>query len=731
MESRRSMPKSEGELPRSGILALFAPRYLTCHKSWHLIKVCFLGAMMLSTGRYSSPGDVGSEGLYFRPPAVPLVVHDPYFSIWSFSDQLSGDWPRHWTGRPHALACMIRVDGNCYRLMGRPMEEIPTMLQVALEVFPTRTIYRWQNSEVQVQLTFLTPALPHSLEVLARPVTYLIWEIHSADGHTHLVDLYYDNSAELAVNEPSQPVTWDRGSTEALLWMRVGTVDQPILAKAGDDLRIDWGYAYVAVPKAEDVSTVIAPHDACRRLFAAIGRIPEWDDQQKPRPAQERWPVLSCAWSGRVGPSKPIRWHLLLGYDDLFSIEYLGERLRPWWRKELETFPDILTVANSELPELQARCERFDHELLEDARRLGGEGYAALVALAFRQTLGGHKLVIGSTGEPMLFSKECFSNGCIGTVDVMYPASPFFMLFNNVLLKATVLPVLEYAASPRWKFPFPPHDLGTYPLANGQVYGGGEKSEEGQMPVEESGNMLIVMYAISILDGNVEFAKRYWSLITRWANYLAEKGFDPENQLCTDDFTGPLAHNCNLSVKAIVALGCYAEVCRMAGKLEEANWFRRLAEDFAGQWVRAADDGDHYRLAFDRPGTWSQKYNLVWDKIFGLNLFPPEVRPKEIAFYKKQLLPYGLPLDNRALFTKTDWQVWTATLADSREDFDTLMRPIYRFLNETPDRVPLTDWYWAHDGRLRGFRARPVIGGIFIPFLNDRLLWAKWQKFAP
>jgi len=730
MVARWSMPNCEGELSGADNLALYAPRYLSCHKCFHLVKVCFLGAMVLSTGSYSALGDVGSEGVYSRPPAVPLVVHDPYFSIWSFGDQLSEDWPRHWTGRPHALACMIRVDGNCYRLMGRPVEEIPPMPQVALAVFPTRTTYRWKIPEVQVQLTFLTPALPHNLEVLARPVTYVIWEIHSADGNTHLVDLYYDNTAELAVNEPTQLVTWDRGSTEHLVWMRVGTVDQPILAKAGDDLRIDWGYAYVAVPIGEDVRTVIGPHDACRRLFAATGNIPEGDDRQKPRPARDRWPVLSCAWSGRVGPDKPIRWYLLLGYDDLFSIEYLGERLKPWWRKEAETFPDLLTVANTELPHLQARCERFDHELLEDAQRLGGEGYAALVALAFRQTLGGHKLVVGPTDEPMLFSKECFSNGCIGTVDVMYPASPFFMLFNNVLLKATVLPVLEYAVSPRWKFPFAPHDLGTYPLANGQVYGGGEKSEEGQMPVEESGNMLIVIYAISALDENVEFAERYWPLLARWADYLAERGFDPENQLCTDDFTGPLAHNCNLSLKAIVALGCYAEMCRMAGRVEEAKRFRRLAEDFAGQWIRAADDGDHYRLAFDRPGTWSQKYNLVWDKIFGLNLFPPEVRQKEIAFYKKQLLPYGLPLDNRALFTKTDWQVWTATLADSREEFDTLMRPIYRFLNETPDRVPLTDWYWAHDGRLRGFRARPVIGGIFIPFLNDPALWAKWQKFA-
>jgi hypothetical protein len=675
---------------------------------------------------FSDSGASGNEGPASRPPAVPLVVHDPYFSIWSFGDNLAQDWPRHWTGKIHALCSLIRIDGKPYRLMGVAPADIPALAQTSVEVTPTKTTYTWRSDEVEVQLTFLTPALPYDMALLSRPVTYLVWSVRSVDGKKRMIDVYFDVTGELAVNEPDQKVTWSRGQAGDLDWLRIGTVDQPILGKKGDNLRIDWGYAYVAVQRHAQTATAVSDHDTARNQFCNNGRIPRRDDGNKPRAVNDRWPVLAAMHSGQVTPEHTFAWRVMLAYDDLFSIEYMGQRLRPYWRKEFTNILDLLALADRQFADLANRCQAFDQELLDDAKKLGGLGYANLTAISHRHTLGAHKLVEGPQGQPMLFSKECFSNGCIGTVDVIYPAAPIFMLFNNELLKASVVPVLDYAASPRWKFPFAPHDLGTYPLANGQVYGGGETSEERQMPVEESANLLIIAYAISRLDGDTAFAQKYAHLFERWAKYLEDKGFDPENQLCTDDFTGPLAHNCNLSVKATLALACYAEIARMAGKTEEARKYRKLAEEFAARWVQAADDGDHYRLAFDKPGTWSQKYNLVWDKIFGLNVFPNEVRQKEIAFYKRQLQPYGLPLDNRALFTKTDWEVWTATLADSREDFDALMKPLYRFVDETPDRVPLTDWYWTHDAKLRGFRARPVIGGVFIKFLESPELWQKW-----
>src|SRR5260370_38123569 len=331
-------------------------------------------------------------------------------------------------------------------------------------------------------------------------------------------------------------------------------------------------------------------------------------------------------------------------------------------------------------------------------------------------------------GKPLLFSKENFSNGCIDTVDVTYPSAPFFLLLKPQLLGAQLRPVMEYANLSRWRWSFAPHDLGTYPLANGQVYGGGERSDENQMPVEESGNMLILLGALARAEGEADFAAEYWLLLSKWAEYLRNKGIDPENQLSTDDFAGHLAHNSNLSIRVITGLGGVGKMAHMVGKKVEADEYLRTAADFAKRWVKMADDGDHYRLAFDKPGTWSMKYNLVWDKLLGLNLFPYEVARKELLFYKTKQNKYGLPLDNRESYTKLDWLVWTASLADSEADFQALVDPAYRFANESGSRVPLSDWYWTQDAKQRGFQARSVVGGIFIKMLNDPAAWRKWAK---
>ena len=191
---------------------------------------------------------------------------------------------------------------------------------------------------------------------------------------------------------------------------------------------------------------------------------------------------------------------------------------------------------------------------------------------------------------------------------------------------------------------------------------------------------------------------------------------------------GHLAHNANLSVKAILGLAAYGDLCRMRRDRGDAEQYAKLAEADAEHWMKVAADGDRYRLAFDKPGTWSQKYNLVWDRILGLNVFPPSVARKEVAYYEKVMRRYGVPLDSRTRLTKTDWSFWSATLADNRTDFEEIISPIYDYLNNTTVRDPIADSYETDKVHSGGMHARPVVGGFFIKLLADRALWKKWAR---
>jgi hypothetical protein len=661
-----------------------------------------------------------------RPPSVPLVACDPYFSIWSPADKLTDANTVHWTGKPHRLTSLVRIDGKAFRLMGAEPADVPPLPQVNLEVLPTRTIYTFEGEGVRLTLTFMTAALPEDLMIYSRPVTYLTWEAQSTSSKKHAVEVYFDASAQLAVNVPTQEVGWSRERVGGLPALKVGSLEQPVLAKRGDDLRIDWGYLYLAEPKAPEFHLhVSSPPGAFRSGFIESGvsrniLVPG----PMAGPASEF--VLSAeADLGKVG-SKPVSRWLILAYDDLYSIQYFKKNLRPYWRRNGAEAADLLNAAAHDYESLVKRCAAFDARLMADLRKAGGEKYAQICALAYRQCVAANKLVADANGQPLLFPKENFSNGCIGTVDVIYPMAPQFLLFNPSLAKAMLVPILDYAASPRWRWPFAPHDLGTYPLANGQVYGGGERTEKDQMPVEESGNMLLLIAALAQVEGNADFAAKYWPVLEKWADYLRDKGFDPENQLCTDDFAGHLAHNVNLSAKAICGLGAFAKLSAMRGDTTKAREYQKLAKEFAARWVKEADDGDHFRLAFDKPSTWSQKYNLVWDRILGLDLFPAEALRKEMDYYKKKQNQYGLPLDNRKAYTKLDWTLWTATLTGSPEDMDALASRVLLFLNSTPDRVPMTDWYWTQNAKHTGFQARSVVGGVFLKLLYDQSLWRKW-----
>ncbi len=680
--------------------------------------------MIVAAAAQAQPAPAGPA---LRPPAVPLIAVDPYFSIWSPADRLTDMATVHWTGRPHPLNSLVRVDGQAFRIMGATPADTAAMPQTSLTVHPTRTVYAFADKRVRITLTFLTPALPWDLDLLSRPITYLAWDIVSADGKPHQVQLYVDCGAEIAVNTPDQSVGLDYPVVEGLVGRAHG--HRPTS-------RSSRGVATMCGSTGATVTWQRHPRRAwwsreataagMRRAFVTRTALPAPAGPVAPAPVTESRLAMAASWDiGTVGATPVTRW-AMLAYDDVKAIRYFARDLQAYWRRGGMSMEQLLVTAARERDSLDVQARAFDTELVSDLTAAGGAEYAAIGALAYRQTLAATKLAADANGQPLLFPKENFSNGCIATVDVIYPMAPQYLLFGPSLAKAMVVSNLDYASSPRWKFPFAPHDLGTYPHATGQVYGGGEKTEENQMPVEETGNMLILVAAIARMEGNADFAGLYWPVLTRWAEYLKAKGFDPENQLCTDDFAGHLAHNVNLSAKAIVALGAFAQLAAARGEQAVAQEYRALAEQFAARWVKEAAEGARFRLAFDQPGTWSQKYNLVWDRLLGLNLFPASVGQQEMAFYRTVQGAYGLPLDSRRLYTKLDWITWTATLTGRRADFEALVHPIFTFLNTTPHRVPMTDWFWTHDATKVGFQARSVVGGVFLRLLYEPAVWKKW-----
>ena len=657
----------------------------------------------------------------FRAPAVPLITVDPYFSLWSFADRLTDCHTTHWTGRITPAFGLLEIDGEPFRWLGRMNPDLlhlnhaeyPAMDQVSLNIRPLSTVCRFEKNGVRLEVRFMTPLLPDDLHVASRPVSYVSYSLSSLDGKPHRVRLDFGVSAYMTVNDLSEKITLGRTDFSVC----VGKGDRDVLSDSGDDRLIDWGTLHLVytdhdaclVPRDE----LCFPHGALRRPFPRENRLLAPGTVQ---PASKS-PFLFLSKEFELTPRLQTGF-FALAYDDVHSIEYFGKKIDAYYKKDGDAFEDAVAKAIAEYPAVRERAESFEEDLLKKARRIG-EKYADVVSLAYRQAFAAHKLC-SHEGETLFFSKECFSNGCIATVDVTYPSIPLFLIYNPELVKGMLEPIFRFADSPAWNFDYAPHDVGTYPLANLQVYGLNRKlgylEHAMQMPVEECGNMILCAAAVCRAEKSPAYALSHRVLLEKWVSYLAEKGLDPENQLCTDDFAGRLAHNVNLSAKAVVAIGAWGMILDMAG--EDGGEYTRLARGLAQKWKAMAFDGDHYRLAFDREGTWSIKYNLVWDRLFGLGLFDGDVFETEIAFYKTKINPCGLPLDSRSDYTKSDWQMWSVLLADDAEYRDAIVGAMWNMLCVTEDRVPFTDWYYTATGRQAGFQNRTVQGGLFLPLLK-------------
>lgn len=627
-----------------------------------------------------------------RAPAYPLITVDPYFSVWSTSNNLTDSDIKTWYSKTCFLIGKAEIDGKGYMFMGSAADmKLPPMAQTDVTVKSFSTVYTFAAAGVCLKAEFFTPVLPTDLDMLSRPASYMRIGLESQDNARHEVKITVSASQDFCVERKLQNcvLTETAEIGNGISAMKMGGVEQAILGYSGDAHGIDWGYFYLASNKG----TVSGTEMADRKFLKA--ELP-------------------------LDTGKNNTATVVFAYDDIYSVKYFGEPLKAYWKRNGDTCEQIIGKAFSDYDTFKARCDEFDEALCREAISAGGERYAELLRLAVRQIMAACKLVIKKNGEILYITKECLSNGCAATVDVAYPTIPFFLLYNPALAEAMIRPIYEYVRSGKWPYEFAPHDLGTYPILNGQVYGSGFKMSM-QMPVEECGNMLIMTAAVTKAVGSGRLFTEYRDIADRWAKYLSEFGADPDNQLCTDDFAGHLAHNCNLALKSIVALAAYSRLCKIAGDNDKAQYYEELAKKNAAEWAEKAAVGDGtYRLTFDNRDTFSMKYNAVWDGIFGLNIFPDDMWTDEIKGYEKHFNPYGLPLDSRSDCTKSDWMIWTATLSDNQEFFKKTVDALWLNYNLSPSRVPLNDLFSTVTSLQIHFQHRSVQGGMFIRLLKDK-----------
>ena len=626
-----------------------------------------------------------------RAPAVPLITVDPFFSVWSPDENLNHSKTEHWCAKGNSILGTVNIDGENLLFLGyhRDMHKIR---QTSLEIDELSTSAVFENDKITLKIKFLTPLIPDDLRLLTRPVSYLEVSYESKDGKAHEVSVNIAASEELCLEEPNNiEVVTEKLEIGNLTAMKMGNPTQNPLNKSGDCVKIDWGYLYLACNSSEAESF-----------------------------ANEIWGDAHINISAPLKEKESVLW--LFAYDDIESIEYFGKHLRSYWNKDGQAITSAISEAADEYDSLRICCKDFSDKLYNDAYEVGGEKYADLLSLAYRQVIAAHKLVLDENGEILYISKECNSNGCAATVDVSYPSIPMYLIYNPELVKGMMRPVYKFAESDMWKFDFAPHDVGQYPLLNGQVYANNQKDiEKWQMPVEECGNMLIMETNVALATGNADFAKEHLVLLEKWCGYLIKHGADPGHQLCTDDFAGHLAHNCNLSLKAIMGLQGMSMIMKMLGDDEKSAYYREEAVKMAEIWKQTAVNGDGTtRLAFDRPDSYSMKYNMVWDKVWGSGLFGQEFMDAEIADNMKHFNEYGMPLDSRADYTKSDWLVWTASMSSSKEVFEEFIAPLWKAYNDSPSRVPMTDWYDTVTSKWVSFRHRTVQGGLFMRVLMNK-----------
>lgn len=373
-----------------------------------------------------------------------------------------------------------------------------------------------------------------------------------------------------------------------------------------------------------------------------------------------------------------------------------------------------MTFFYNDYDEVASLSTDLDNKVASDSLAAAGPNYLIVTSLSVRQTFGALQFT-GTDPDPLVFLKEISSNSDIQTVDVIFPAIPLILYTNPSILDYMLKPLFLNQENGHYPKTNAIHDLGTFPVAKGYPDGTDEP-----MPLEECGNMIIMVLAYAQKTGDNAYLTQHYPILKQWAGYLVDEALIPADQISTDDFAGSLANQTNLGLKGIIGLRAMSEISERTGNTDDAKTYGDTAASYIEQWqgfgLNTAADPPHSTLSYGDADSHGLLYNLYANSLLGFGDFVPKsVYDMQSDFYPTVALAYGVPLDTRHTYTKTDWMLWCAAIANT-ETRDLIIRLVAGWIDSTPTNKPLTDLYEADTGDYPGglqFTARPVAGGHF------------------
>lgn len=655
-------------------------------------------------------------GAAVRPPAVPLVVRNPYVSTWLCGTNLAGDWASSWDGYSTAVCGLVRIDGKTYVWCGTPdLRGVTSMTQTSLEVTATRTIFTFVAGGIRLVAEWFSPIEPGNVRLQSVPLGLLSVIVEPTDGKNHAVELYVDIAGGWASWNPTDEIVWQTSATESRHWTIKLAHPKPLTEH---NQMAAFGQSVFSTPNSSSVSYEAGVSTAVRTAFVTAGALGNTVDKDF-RPIDENAPVVAlCRNLGTIEKGSELVSFSLGHCEETFGMKYLGKTVPPLWQSYWHSWQAMVDEFLHTAPGTRQRAQALDAKVTKAATAAGGADYSALCALALRQAYGACILVRGTNGRPLAFLKELSSGARISTVDILFDTCPVWLYLDPGYLAMLLEPLLTYSASGEWKEDYAPHSLGYWPNAHGNPPPPGAEP----MPVQESAAMLIMAagYAKEVPAATAKaFLEPYSALFTTWAELLQSQLPVPPAQLTTIDYLGKLAADTNLAVLGIIGLGAASQIFELLGNTAAATSWSSTAANLVSEWVKDATDasGTHLGEKMGVAGTWSNLCNAYWDTYLSTGLVPASVAGLQATFYESVLTKYGLGYGSiQETLGRVDQQLWTAAWLRGTPFSTSLVAAVVAYVDNTSYRVPFPDTYDVATGsylKKHNWRGRPVVGGVF------------------